>query len=223
MGYLGALLIAAAPRRLRRHLGRLLFGWQVHPTATIGRSVIQVRKLVMGPHTRIGPSNVIRALEELRLEEGAQIGSLNRIIGFPLGNDAFPKSPKRRPALILHPHAAIMRANEIDCSDLVELGEHAVLAGYGSTILTHSYNLVTDQPTATPITIGHHAMVMSGCMLLNGTTVPPRCIISAGSVVTTRLTKELTFYRGNPAEAVRDLPESLRYFHRGVDTPARPA
>src|SRR4051794_13899484 len=148
MGYLWARIIALAPARLRPHLGRILLGWKVHPTAHIGRSVIQVRHLTMGPGTRIGPSNVIRALEELRLEEGAQIGSLNRIIGFPLDIDAFPRSPDRRPALILHPYSAVMRANEIDCSDRVELGEHAVLAGYGSTILTHSYNLVTDQPTA---------------------------------------------------------------------------
>jgi len=34
-------------------------------------------------------------------------------------------------------------------------------------------------------------------------------------VVNTKLTRELTFYRGNPAEAVRSLPEDLAFFHRG--------
>jgi carbonic anhydrase/acetyltransferase-like protein (isoleucine patch superfamily) len=48
--------------------------------------------------------------------------------------------------------------------------------------------------------------------MLSGTRVPSRCIVSAGSVITTKLTKEQTFYRGNPAEAVRELPD-LRAFH----------
>jgi hypothetical protein len=34
-------------------------------------------------------------------------------------------------------------------------------------------------------------------------------------VVATKLTKELTLYRGNPAEAVRELPPDLGYFRRG--------
>jgi hypothetical protein len=40
-------------------------------------------------------------------------------------------------------------------------------------------------------------------------------VVSAGSVVATKLTDELTFYRGNPAEPVRSLPASLGIFHRG--------
>jgi acetyltransferase-like isoleucine patch superfamily enzyme len=58
---------------------------------------------------------------------------------------------------------------------------------------------------------------MSGCTLLSGTRVPERSIISAGSVITTKLTEGLTLYRGNPAEPVRSLPESLRVFHRGEE------
>ena len=50
---------------------------------------------------------------------------------------------------------------------------------------------------------------MSGSTLLSGTKVPARSIVSAGSVVNTPLTEELTFYSGNPAEAVRTLPETL--------------
>jgi hypothetical protein len=52
---------------------------------------------------------------------------------------------------------------------------------------------------------------------MSATRVPPRCIVSAGSVVATKLAKELTFYRGNPAEPVRLLPETLGFFHRGEE------
>jgi acetyltransferase-like isoleucine patch superfamily enzyme len=71
-----------------------------------------------------------------------------------------------------------------------------------------------------PVVIGDYSGVMSASVLLSGTRVPARSIISAGSVVTTRLTKEQTFYRGNPAEPVRDLPD-LPAFHRGDEEERR--
>ncbi len=68
--------------------------------------------------------------------------------------------------------------------------------------------------------IGGRSAVMTGCMLLCGTTVPARSIVSAGSVVTTELTTEQTLYRDNPAEAVRELPD-LRIYHRDEESARR--
>jgi acetyltransferase-like isoleucine patch superfamily enzyme len=203
------------PSRLKRHVGRLLLGWDIDPTAYIGRSVILVRHLSMGPGSSIGPLNVIRHLEELRLGEGASIATRNWITGWPLSSDVYTHSPDRRPSLIMGNFAMITVAHDIDCSDRVELGEYASLAGFHCTILTHSLNLVLDRFVTGPVELGSRSAVMSGCTLLSGTRVPPRSLISAGSVVTTPLTEELTLYRGNPAEAIRSLPESLRFFHRG--------
>lgn len=203
------------PSRLKRHLGRLLFGWDIHRTAYIGRSVILVRHLSMGPGASIGPLNVIRDLEELRLGEGASIATRNWISGWPLSSEGFTHSPNRRPSLILGKYAMITVAHDIDCSDRVELGDYASLAGFRSTILTHSLNLVLDRFVTGPVEVGSRSAVMSGCTLLSGMRVPQRSIISAGSVINTKLTEELTLYRGNPAQPIRPLPESLRFFHRG--------
>jgi serine acetyltransferase len=205
------------PSRLRRLLGRLIFGWDIHPTAYLGRSVIVVPHLTMGPGSSIGSFNVIRDIEELRLSEGASIGTRNRISGFPLTSEIFKHSPARFPSLILGRHAMITVAHEIDCSDRVELGDFSSIAGFRSTILTHSLNLVLDRFVTAPVEVGARSAVMTGCTLLSGTRVPPRSIISAGSVVNTRLTAELTLYRGNPAEPIRSLPDTLRFFHRGDD------
>jgi acetyltransferase-like isoleucine patch superfamily enzyme len=210
-----AVLMAVLPAALRRHLGRLLFGWDIHPTAFIGRSIILVGHLSMGAHANIGPWNVIRNLEELRLGAGASIATRNRISAHPLSAQVFTHSPGRRSALILGDSAMITDAHEIDCSDRVELADHARLAGFRSQILTHSLNLVQDRWVTGAVVLGERCAVMSGCILLSGTRVPARSIVSAGSVVTTKLTKELTFYRGNPAIAIRSLPDTLRYFHRG--------
>jgi acetyltransferase-like isoleucine patch superfamily enzyme len=210
-----ALCMVVLPSRLKRHLGRWLFSWDIHPTAYLGRSVILVRRLSMGPGASIGPLNVIRDLEELRLAEDASIATRNWITGFPLSSNVFPHSPNRYPSLVLGKCAMITVAHDIDCSDRVEIGDYSSLAGFRCTILTHSLDLVRDRFVTGPVEVGSNSAVMSGCTLLSGTRVPPRSIVSAGSVVNTKLTEELTFYGGNPAEAIRSLPESLRFFRRG--------
>ncbi len=217
-----AICMLVLPSRLKGWLGRRLLGWDVHPTAYIGRSVILVGRLSMGPGASIGPLNVIKDLEELRLGEGASIATRNWIIGFPRSrdpaSDVFPHSPDRRPSLVMGRHAMITVAHEIDCSDRVEIGDYSSLAGFGCTILTHSLNLVRERFGTGSVEIGAHSAVMSGSTLLSGTRVPPRSIVSAGSVINTPLSEELTFYSGNPAEAVRSLPESLGFFHRGEES-----
>ena len=217
MRWLLAAVLIVLPSPLRRLFAVRVLGWEIDPTAYLGRSVILVDKVTMGPGSTIGPRNMIRDLEELRLEAGASIASRNQIIGIRRSVDVFPNAPKRRPVLILRTGAIVTNAHEIDCADRVEIGEHAAVAGFGSQILTHSLNLVRDRFEAGPVEIGAHSAVMSGCILMSATRVPPRSIVSAGSVVTTRLSTELTFYRGNPAEPVRSLPETLGFFHRGEE------
>jgi acetyltransferase-like isoleucine patch superfamily enzyme len=215
MRYLWALLMIVVPSSLRRQIARRMLGWDIDPTAYIGRSVIIVGHLSMGPRATIGPRNVIRALDELRLAEDASIATRNWIIGIPKHIDVFPTSPDRVPSLILGKGALVTDAHEIDCADRVELGDYAALAGFRCQVLTHNLNLVKDRFEANPVEIGEHSAVMSGCILQSGTSVPNRCIVSAGSVVTTALTKELALYRGNPAEVVRELPPNLGFFRRG--------
>ena len=205
------------PSPLKVRLAKMLFGWEIHPTAYLGRSVILgVRHLSMGAGASIGPFNVIRDLDELRLAEGASISSRNWIVGMPQAYDAyFPTAKARRPSLVMGRHAAITVAHDIDCADLVEIGDYSALAGFRCTILTHSLDLVRDRFVTGPVEIGRHAAVMTGATLLSGTRVPPRSIVSAGSVVNTRLREELTFYGGNPAEPIRSLPPTLGFFQRG--------
>ena len=218
MRKLWAYVLLLLPASLRPHVARRVLGWDIDPTAHIGRSLILVQHVSMGPETSIGSLNVIRNLEELRLGRGASIATRNFISAHPMSALAF-KTPGRRACLIMGEWSMITVGHEIDCSDRVEIGDHAGLVGYRCQILTHSLDLVRDEQVTSPVEIGEHSGVMSACVLLCGTRVPACCIISAGSVVATKLTKEQTFYRGNPAEAVRALPD-LRVFHRG-DAEAR--
>lgn len=211
---LGA-LFALLPSSLKRFVARRFLGWDVHPTAHIGRSIVLARHVSMGPGAVIGPFNVIRNLDELRMAAGAHIASRNSIACPATAAAAFRHSPNRRAALVMGEHSMITVGHDIDCSDRVEIGAHTAIAGFRSQILTHSLNLMLDRQTTGPVVIGAHCAIMSGCLLLSGVRVPDRSIVSAGSVVTTKLAREQTFYRGNPAQPVRDLPANLAYFHRG--------
>jgi acetyltransferase-like isoleucine patch superfamily enzyme len=221
LGKLIALLMLVLPPSLRAELGRKVLGWDIDPTARIGRSLIMVKHVTMGPESSIGPFNVIRGLDELRLGRGATIASRNFIQAHPIAREVLARQQQKHdPSLILGEWSKLTVGHEIDASDRVEIGDHAGLVGYRCQILTHSLDLVRDIQITSPVAIGEHSAVMSGCILLSGTTVPARSIVSAGSVVTTKLTKEQTFYRGNPAEAVRELPD-LRVFHRDEEAARR--
>lgn len=209
-----ALLMLFLPGPLRAELARKVLGWDIDPTAYIGRSIILAEHVTMGPESSIGPFNVIRGLEELRLGKGASIGTRNWIQVHPIARRVLQtQGHSHEPSLVMGEWSKITVGHEIDCSDLVEIGAWGGLVGYRCQILTHSMDLVRDIQVTNPVIIGENSGVMSGCILLSGTRIPARCIVSAGSVVTTKLTKEQTFYRGNPAEAVRELPD-LKVFHR---------
>jgi acetyltransferase-like isoleucine patch superfamily enzyme len=204
-------LLVVLPARLRKLVARKVLGWDIHPTAHIGRSMFLVGHVSMGPGSSIGSFNVFRGLEEVRLGEGASIATRNWVSSPPYA-PALLTEPGRRSVLILGDYAMITIGNEIDCSDRVEFGNHARLAGFKSQILTHSLDLMRDRWVTGPVELGERSAVMSGCIMLSGTRVPARSIVSAGSVVATKLTKEQCFYRGNPAAVVRELPDNLAYY-----------
>jgi acetyltransferase-like isoleucine patch superfamily enzyme len=210
-----AVLMPLLPLGIRMFIGRKILKWDLAPGARIGRSIILVGHVSMGPESNIGSFNMIRGLTELRLGQGAFIATRNWISAHP--HSEFVFSDKRNPCLIMHEWSRITVGHQIDCSDRVELHPHAAIAGYRSQILTHALDLMRERQMTTPVELGHHSAVLSGCIVLNGMSIPARSIISAGSVVTTKLSKEYTLYRGNPAQAVRELPQNMRFFNRGPE------
>jgi acetyltransferase-like isoleucine patch superfamily enzyme len=209
-----AIVAAALPRGARVWVGRHLLGWDVHPTAQIGPTIIAARHVTIGAGARIGSFNLIKGQEELTMGVDSQIGFFNWISGPPLSSGLFPGSPRRHPALRMGDGAAVTARHLIDCTDTVTIGDFATISGWRTSIFTHSVNLVSNRQKATPVRIGERAAVLTSCLLLSGTRVPARTIISAGSVVNTVLTEELALYSGIPAVKIRDLPADLGYFVR---------
>lgn len=200
-----ALLLPLLPHPLRRRVACRLLGWEIHPTARLGRSRVEVRMLRMGPRAVIGHRNVITGLEELSLGREARIGGGNRIIGYYGDTTPFPGDPPRRSALLMGEFAQITTDHKIDCCDTVEMEPYAVLAGFATVVLTHSLDLETNSWRLAPVRVGDHAIVMSNCTLFLGTTIAPQAAVSAGSIVSRSLEEPATLYAGNPAEPVREL------------------
>lgn len=215
-----ALFMIVLPSRLRAEVGRRFFGWEIDPTAYLGRSIIVVRHLSLGAGASIGHLNVIWDLDELRLGDGSSISTRNWITGYPPTSDRIEASTDRYSSLVMGCGSMITMGHNIDCSDRVIIGDHAGFVGFGCTVLTRQLDLAEDKAVTAPVEVADRAVVMSGCIMLSGVRVPTRSIVSAGSVIATPLTEELSLYRGNPAEAVRSLPANLRLWRRELPNAA---
>ena len=209
-----AAILAVLPGKARIALGRRLLGWEIDPTARIGPSIVAARHVVLGPGAAIGPLNMIKGIDELQLGPGTYIGAFNWITSSPRGSGLFPASPRRYPALLMGEGAAIIHRHFLDCSDTITLGAFFIIGGIRSAIFTHSIDIVRNRQRTNPVVLGEYAGTGTHCVVLGGTAIPPCSVVAAGSVVTTILTKEYTYYSGNPAAATRDLPEHLAIFNR---------
>jgi acetyltransferase-like isoleucine patch superfamily enzyme len=209
-----AVLAAVAPQRVKHVIYRRVFGWDIHPTAYFGLSLINVEHLSAAEGVIVTHLNVIKACDEVRLGARAIIGPMNWITAPPRSAGLLPSSPDRRPRLELGDDAAITSRHIVYCSDEVMIEPFAILGGLRSQIITHGPDYVEGCQRAAPVRIGHHSIVATSCTLLAGSSVAPRSIVAGGSTVPGQLTEELTLYGGTPARKLKDLPEDAALFHR---------
>ncbi|WP_226366705.1 hypothetical protein [Pseudonocardia sp. ICBG162] len=207
-----AALVVVLPARLRRSVHHRLLGHDIHPTATIGRSVVNVDRLVMGPGARIGHLNLIRGLELVRLDRGALVNHLNWINAVGRDKDFFA-GLDRHLELIMGVNASLQVMNLLDCCDRVEFKDYSHVAGYWSMILTHSVDVAEGRQTVKPVVLEERALVATRCTLLPGARVPEYALVAAGSVVTRRLPKPWTIYAGSPARVIGPLNQDSKLFH----------
>ena len=208
-----AVAAAAAPRRIRRLLHTKLLGYDIHPTASVGRSIIVVDELTMAADTRIGGLNYIAHIERVRLDELAMIGHLNWISGVRADAGAYA-GLERRPELVLRHGAHIGFQHYVDCSDSVELGEMALLGGIRSQLLTHWAEIDSGKLSCRPVRVGERCLLHTGVIITAGSDIAPRSVVAAGSVVTAPLTEPNTFYAGVPARPRRTLDPTAGLFSR---------
>ena len=211
------ILVAFLPSRIKIAFYNHIMGGEIHPTAKIGVSFIDVKKIKMGAHARIGHFNVIRGLELLELGEHSVILKQNTITALPLGKTTqFSTEQDRLPALVLGAHSAIVSKHFLDCNNSIVIGHHTTIAGLGTAFFTHAINIEKNRQESAPIRIGDYCMVGAMCCILKSSQMPDYSVLAANSTWRGGFDIPYALYSGVPAIHVKNLnPESL-YFHRTV-------
>jgi acetyltransferase-like isoleucine patch superfamily enzyme len=208
-------LLALLPSFLKRPCYRLFFGYRIGKRVRIGFSVIDARecsieddtqighlnlvigvqKLRMGDHVRIGHLNIFRGGDEVSLGRYSEIIRLNEINSIPNPIVVNPTDPR----FILGDGSVIAASHKIDFTDRVEIGRRSILGGRNSSLWTHN------RQRTRPIEIGSFAYIGSEIRVAPGGTIPSRCIVGIGSVITGQLTDENSLIAGVPAKVVKPL------------------
>jgi acetyltransferase-like isoleucine patch superfamily enzyme len=213
--------VALLPSFLKRPSYRWFFGYHVGKRVRIGLSIIDVKecqigddvsighlnavigvkKLVLGDHVRIGHLNIIRGGDEVLIGRYAEIIRMNEINSIPDADVVNPTEPR----FLLGAGSIITTGHKIDFTDRVEIGRRSILGGRNSSLWTHN------RQRTRPITIGSFAYVGSEIRIAPGGTLPSKCIVGIGSVVTGELTDEESLIAGVPAKAVKQLSEEDKF------------
>jgi acetyltransferase-like isoleucine patch superfamily enzyme len=214
-------LIGLLPSFLMRPCYRLFFGYRIGKRVRIGFSIIDasecvieddvqighlnivlgVRKLSLGDHVRIGHLNIIRGGNEVRLGRYSEIIRVNEINSIPDPDVVNPVDPK----FLLGPGSIITANHKIDFTDRVEIGRRSIIGGRNSSLWTHN------RQRTLPISVGDFAYVGSEIRMAPGSSIPSRCIVGIGAVITGRIDGEGHLIGGLPAKPIKELSEEDKF------------
>ena len=213
--------IAVLPSFLKRPTYRLLLGYKIGKRVRIGLSLIDakschiaddvsighfnviigVKKLSVGDHVRIGFLNVIRGGDAVVLGRYSEVMRLNEINSIPDPDVVNATDPQ----FILGDGSVITSGHKVDFTDRVEIGRRTIIGGRNSSIWTHN------RQRTLPIQIGSFTYVGSEIRIAPGGSLPSRCIVGIGSVITSQLTDEEHLIAGVPAKPIKQLSSEDRF------------
>ena len=213
--------IALLPSFLKRSIYRSFFGYRIGKRVKIGCSIIDareclidddvrighlnviigVKRLTIGEHVRIGHLNIIRGGDEVRIGRFCDIIRLNEINSIPDAEVVNPVDPR----FLLGDGSIITSGHKIDFTDRVEIGRRTIIGGRNSSLWTHN------RQRTRPIKIGSFTYVGSEIRVAPGGSIPSRCIVGIGSVITGELAGEEQLIAGVPARAIKGLSEEDKF------------
>ena len=213
--------VALLPSFLKRPCYRLFFGYSIGKRVRVGLSIIdahecridddvrighlnviiRVRKITIGDHAHIGYVNIIRGGDEVRLGRFSEIMRLNEINSIPDPEVVNPVEPR----FLLGDGSIITTGHKIDFTDRVEIGRRTIIGGRNSSLWTHN------RQRTRPIEIGSFTYVGSEIRIAPGGSVPSRCIVGIGSVITGELSGEDQLIAGVPAKAIKELSDEDKF------------
>ncbi|WP_114751765.1 acyltransferase [Pleomorphovibrio marinus] len=204
------------PWVIKRWVLENAFGYKIHKTAHIGLAWIYPNKLIMAAGTKIDHFTIAINLDKIVMEKKANIGRGNWITGFPTNVSSlhFKHQCGRKAELRMGESAAITKNHHLDCTNLIEIGRFATIAGYNSQFLTHSIDVVESCQDSVPIYIGEYTFVGTNVVVLGGANLPARSILGAKSLLNKSFKNEWTLYGGVPAKEISEISSNAKYFNR---------
>lgn len=207
-------LICVLPWPLKRILLIRFYGFNLSKTARIGLSYIYPRHLEMAEGARIDHFNIAIHLDKMILGRNSYVGRSNRFTGHPVGGLHFKHRVQRMPVFLLGDESAVTKGHIFDCTDQIEIGNFATIAGYNSQFITHGINVKENRQNCSPISIGKFSMVGTGCVFLAGARIPSYSVVGAGAVVASEFDDKYALYAGVPAKRIKSLDAQFGYFVR---------
>ena len=207
--------VALLPSFLKRPCYRWFFGYRIGKRVRIGITILDagtceigddslighlnlvlgVKSLTLGDHVRIGHLNIIRGGDAVELGRYSELLRLNEINSMPEPDVVNAIDPR----FSLGPGSIITTGHKIDFTDRVQIGRRTIIGGRNSSLWTHN------RQRTLPITIGDFAYVGSEIRMAPGASIPSRCIVGIGSVITGALTAEEHLIAGVPAKPIKQL------------------
>lgn len=207
--------VGLLPNFLKRSCYRWFFGYKIGKRVRIGFSIIDAKeceidddvsighlnaivsvgRITIGDHVRIHHLNILRGGDEIVLGRYAEIFRLNEINSILDPILVNPVDPRFQ----LGEGSIITAGHKIDFTDRVTIGRRSILGGRNSSLWTHN------RQRTRPIVIGSNAYLGSEIRIAPGGTVPSRCIVGIGSVITSELTVEGQLIAGMPAKPIKTL------------------
>ncbi len=214
-------IIALLPSWMKRLLYRLLFGYRIGKNVKLGICIIDAqsceiqddveighlnlfigtRELIIRDHARIGHLNVIRGGIKVDIGRYAEILRQNEINSIP--NPVIVNVAE--PSFLLGAGSIVTTSHKIDFTDKVEFVKCLFFGGRTSSLWTHN------RQQTEPITIGDYSYLGSEIRIAPGGSIPARCIVGIGSVITKRHVQEYKLIAGVPAKVVKELDEGGRF------------
>src|SRR6185295_4422095 len=214
-------VFAFFPSFIKRPFYRLFFGYRIGKRVRIGLSIIdagsctinddvyighlnvitRVGKITIGEHVRIGHLNIIRGGDEVSLGRYSEVIRMNEINSIPDPEVVNPIDPR----FLLGEGSIITANHKIDFTDRVTIGRRSILGGRNSSLWTHN------RQRTRPIDIGSFAYIGSEIRIAPGGSVPSKCIVGIGSVITSELAAEGYLIAGVPAKPVKELSEEDQF------------
>src|SRR6266404_6725134 len=214
-------MVAVLPSFLKPSCYRLFFHYQIGKRVRIGFSIIdamecrigddvqighlnfiiRVKKLGMGDHVRIGHLNIIRGGDEVNLGRYSEIIRMNEINSIAEPDVVNPIEPR----FSLGAGSIITTGHKIDFTDRIDIGRRTIIGGRNSSLWTHN------RQRTRPINIGEFAYVGSEIRMAPGGSIPSRCIVGIGSVITSKIDAEEWLIGGVPAKPLKELSSEDRF------------